>query len=435
MNSLRQLSPCLFLFAGFLAPLSAEDKKETAAKAAAPATTFAQVNELLGADLFADDNLWDDDAAATADRLRWPLESMTEAEMSFRAYPAAAARLFGCRPYSIALYADKSGPTNLSLIFANKGDAVTYAPRSAKPDKEALADRETQIKEFKKAITDDKKNLTAALTKLFGAPVAERMGQGKATSEASARWNWQGHAFLLSAPRDEYVALRVMPGATADLGGKSRISDTELMARTKTRLLRRENGDVILTGIPMVNQGPKGYCAPATWERVMRYMGVSADMYVLAMAGNSGAGGGTSLSALAAGAREAVLAGGRKIESGAMSKVDPAFVAKYIDRGFPLIWGMYSTKDYNALANERMKERVDMKDPKVWKKKLAEARKEQKGLKPDRATAHACMIIGYNKETGEIAVSDSWGPEFEERWVTAQEATAVSQGIYQVITY
>jgi hypothetical protein len=45
------------------------------------------------------------------------------------------------------------------------------------------------------------------------------------------------------------------------------------------------------------------------------------------------------------------------------------------------------------------------------------------------------MIIGYNKETGEIAVSDSWGPEFEERWVTAAEATAVSQGVFQVVSY
>ena len=66
------------------------------------------------------------------------------------------------------------------------------------------------------------------------------------------------------------------------------------------------NGDVILKDIPMVNQGPKGYCVPATWERAMRYMGVPADMYVLAMAGQSGAGGGTSVVAIANGAKAAV---------------------------------------------------------------------------------------------------------------------------------
>jgi hypothetical protein len=398
-------------------------------------TTFAQVNELLGVELFTDDKLWNDEASVLADRLRWPLESKTESELSFRSYPDDAARLFGCRPFSVALYADKNGPSLLSLIFANKGDSVSYVPKAGKPDKEALAARDGQIKDFKKAIADDKKNLTTALTKLFGAPVAERMGQGKQTSEVSTRWDWKEHAFLLSAPRDEYVALRVMPSATADLGGKSRISDSELMARSKTRILRRENGDVLLKDIPMVNQGPKGYCAPATWERALRYMGVPADMYVLAMAGHSGAGGGTSLTALAAGAHDAVVAGGRKIEGGSMAKVDPTFVAKYVDRGLPIIWGMFSTKEYNALANERMKLRVDMKDPKAWKKEITPARKDAKPLKVDRATAHACMIIGYNKETGEIAVSDSWGPEFEERWVTAAEATAVSQGVFQVVSY
>jgi len=425
--------PCqLWLVSALAAPLTPFTKLE---KTPVATTTFTQVNELLGAELFSDDKLWDDDLAVLADRLKWPLESQTSNESSFRSYPAASTLLFGSRPYSIALYGDKSGPTMLSIIFANKGDAVTYTPKAGKPDKEALAGRDAQIKDFKKAISDDKKNLTSALTKLFGAPVAERMGQGKSMSEACQRWNWKDHAFLLTAPRDEYVALRLMPAAVADQGGKSRVSDSELIARSKTRIQRRENGDVILKDIPMVNQGPKGYCAPATWERALRYMGISADMYVLAMAGHSGAGGGTSLSALAAGAKDAVVTGGRKIESGSMAKIDPNFVAKYVDRGFPIIWGMFSTKEYNALANERIKQRADMKDPKVWKKELGLGRKDPKAPKVDHSTAHACMIIGYNKETGEIAVSDSWGPEFEERWVTGPEATAVSQGVFQVITY
>ena len=103
------------------------------------------------------------------------------------------------------------------------------------------------------------------------------------------------------AQKDEYVALRIMSAKSADEGGKSRVPDSEIVARSKTRVERRPNGDVVLKDIPMVNQGPKGYCVPATWERVMRYMGVPADMYVLAMAGNSGAGGGTSVAAIAAG--------------------------------------------------------------------------------------------------------------------------------------
>ena len=37
----------------------------------------------------------------------------------------------------------------------------------------------------------------------------------------------------------------------------------------------------------MVNQGPKGYCVPATFERVLRTMGIESDMYLLAMLGGT----------------------------------------------------------------------------------------------------------------------------------------------------
>ena len=74
-----------------------------------------------------------------------------------------------------------------------------------------------------------------------------------------------------------------------------------------------------------------------------------------------------------------------------------------------------------------------MTDAAAWKKTLAESRKGQKPLQLSRTEGHMCMIVGYNKETGEIAVSDSWGPEFEERWIHATEANQVSFGMCMVI--
>ncbi|MFM9167852.1 MAG: hypothetical protein ACKOQ9_05970, partial [Verrucomicrobiota bacterium] len=59
----------------------------------------------------------------------------------------------------------------------------------------------------------------------------------------------------------------------------------------------------------------------------------------------------------------------------------------------------------------------------------------QKPLKVDRSTAHMCMIIGYNKDTGEIAVSDSWGDQFAERWILGTEAGQVSPGQFLVVGY
>lgn len=404
-----------------------------AAGLTAAEVTVEQVNKALGLELFADASLWDDDAKAVADRLAWPQESETTNDSSYRLYPKDDYRVLGSRPYSCAFLAEQGKPTSLSLMFANKGDSVSVESKETK-EKAKAKERDSQIKDYKKAIAGDSKDLGEKLTALFGKPVADRMGQGRATSEVVRRWDWNGHAFLLAAPKDEYVALRILSLKSADDGGLSRVTDAELFARAKVRVDRRPNGDVILKDIPMVNQGPKGYCVPATWERVMRYMGVPADMYVLAMAGQSGAGGGTSIQGIANGAKDAVSRGGRKIESASI-KIDPASVAKYIDRGLPIMWVMYSTKAYNDLANERTKEREGMSDVAAWKKTLAESRKGQKPLQPNRDEGHMCMIVGYNKETGEVAVSDSWGPAFEERWVHGAEATQISQGTVMVIGF
>jgi hypothetical protein len=404
-----------------------------AAGLAAADMTVEQVNKAVGLELFVDTNLWDDDAKAVADRLGWPEESTTSNDASYRLYPKDDYRVLECRPYSCAFLSEQNKPASLSLMFANKGDSVSIGSKDAKDKAKAKA-RDEQIRDYKKAIAADAKDLEEKLTKLFGKPVADRMGQGGKTSEVVRRWDWNGHAILLAAPKDEYVALRIISVKSAEEGGRSRVTDTELFARVKTRLEKRPNGDVILKDIPMVNQGPKGYCVPATWERAMRYMGVQADMYVLAMAGQSGAGGGTSIAAIAAGAKAAVSLGGRKIES-ANIKIDPGTVAKYIDRGQPIMWAMFSTKEYNEIANGRTKERQGMTDPAAWKKAVSDARKGQKPLQINRDTAHVCMIVGYNRETGEVAVSDSWGPAFEERWIMGVEATQVSQGSVTVIGF
>ncbi len=400
--------------------------------ACASVPSAVDVNTALGLELFSDQPLWEESAAAVADRLGWPAESSTSNDASFRKYPGEQDRILGARPHSTVLHAEDGKPSSLSLVFANKGDAVVYTTPDSNRD--AMRLKNEQVREIKRAIQEDKRLLGETLEKLFGEPKADRFGQGRETRENVKRWDWDGHAFLLAAPRDEYVALRIMPVESADVGGKSRVPDSEIRKRVSARVERRPNGDVILKDMPMVNQGPKGYCVPATWERVMRYMGVPADMYVLAMAGGTGMGGGTSVDAIAAGARESIVRSGRKIEN-ATARTEPLGVSKYIDRGLPLMWAMFSTDEFNTAANARIAERRAMSSPEDWNKSLQAARKAAKKWIRERASAHVCLITGYNKSTGEIAISDSWGDAFAERWITAEEAEAVSQGSFQLITF
>ena len=58
-------------------------------------------------------------------------------------------------------------------------------------------------------------------------------------------------------------------------------------------IARESTGDVFLKNVPMVDQGPKGYCAVATAERVFRYYGMPVDQHEMAQAANTGSGGGT----------------------------------------------------------------------------------------------------------------------------------------------
>ena len=67
--------------------------------------------------------------------------------------------------------------------------------------------------DFEKTLKQDAQTITDALTRLFGEPSHEGFGGGSETREQVKRWDWQGHAFLLSAPRDTYVTLRIVPVA------------------------------------------------------------------------------------------------------------------------------------------------------------------------------------------------------------------------------
>ena len=415
---LDRIIPAIIFLFGLVSPLSA--------------VTFEELNAAFGIPVWSDDNLWDDDAASTAVRLAWPEESKTSTDSSYRKYPKPADLVLGVRPYSLALYGESGKPLRLSLMFANKGDAVDYAPEAG--DARAARERKKQARDFKDAMEKDAGAISAALTALLGPPSADRFGQGSQTRENVQRWDWNGHAILLASPRDEYVALRILPLDVADAQGKSRIPDAELRQRLLSRVERRPNGDVILKDMPMVDQGPKGYCVPATWERAMRYMAIPADMYVLAMAGETGAGGGTSIPAIVSGARESIIRGGRRLDS-ENGKISVRTVEKYINRGLPLMWTMYSMDSVNGDLNARMTKRTESTDPADWLKVLEPVRKSAKKISTDVKQGHMCMIIGYNEKTREIAVSDSWGPGFAERWMTEEEANAVSQGQLMAINF
>ncbi len=384
---------------------------------------FAPINTLLGINLLSDARLWDDRPLDIAQRLNWPLESQTATQSSYRSYPPADARILNCRPYSAVLYGGKDHAQHISIVFANKGDFPF-----------GLLPSDDEIKQMERSIKADQQAIAEALTKQFGEPQRQQFGSGRGIKQLIERWNWNGHAFLLASQDGEFVNLKIMSTADADNKGRAeKLSDAALRELTTDNIRNRANGDVIIDNIPMVDQGPKGYCVPATFERYLRYMQIPADMYLLAMAGQTEVGGGTSLSRIIESIESYISSQSRSMKE-LREPMKVRTVQKYIDKGLPIIWTLYSSSEYNQYANQRTKERTAVSDWAVWEKTVKSSARATE-LRKDRMAAHACLIIGYNKETDEIAVSDSWGPSYNERWISAEQAEQVSQGSIYVIGF
>lgn len=389
------------------------------------AEEIKRMNDLLGLPLFADGSLWDDSAEETARRLGWPQESLTDTLSSYRVYHGDKDRILGARPYSSALYGENGRVDGLSIVFANKGDSAA-----------AVFDlTQSKMKEaVEAAIEADGETISVRLAEL-GEGKQQTTATGRGMKERLQRWDWHGHAILLAVQDEEYVAVRIMPSQRADNRGRpERVSSSELKARAKANVETRPNGDVVITNIPMVDQGPKGYCVPATLERALRYMGVRADMYLLAMAGQTSFGGGTYVSELIEGTEGYVKSAGRKLDE-IKAPMKAKSVAKYIDDGQPVMWALFSSVEYNAMADIFTEARQHYADPKDWSKELSDRLKSASKLEKNRDAGHVCLIIGYNEETDEIAVSDSWGPRFAERWIPASQAAEVSQGAAWIVDF
>ena len=358
-----------------------------------------EMNDLFGLEIWQDDLLWDDPTTATAERMKMKKESKTAFMENHRAYPLGKEKVLSEPVYTTALYGGKEHVDSLSFVFLNQGDI----PRSK--DHGSMAD---QIEASGMRVLD-------VLMPKLGEPKRDSLGRDD-LREKVWRWDWNGHAIMLSLQEGRYAALRIMPVERAERGGRiEKVNDDELRARMASCVERRDNGDVIVRNVPMVNQGPKGYCSPATWERYLRYLDIPADMYLLALAANTGAGGGTYQQDMIKATRNIISSNGRKLKD-LNTKPTIDNVSRYIDQGLPIMWRFLSTPSFQWTANNCTAVR-NGKEPK----------EKKSGQNEDSSSGgHICLIIGYNGQTGEIAISDSWGPKFAERWVPLPDMQKVS---------
>ncbi len=385
------------------------------------------LNKALGHPLFSNrGNIWNEPIDEVAKRLRLPLESKTPFTSSFRLYTRDAYTFAGAKPKTLVAYGDHKGRAlSLSIIYSNKGDSLSNV--GSGEDHFKKDGQEIDRKTLKGAMNYDAASIAHTLTQVLGKPLEQRMlGQGNKSHKVQ-RWDWNGHSFLLANVKGEYVGLNIVRADFADGGGRfSRVSDGEMKVRLKGSVTSRKNGDVFIKDIPMVDQGPKGYCAPATFERAMRHAGVPADMYLLATLATIGGGGTNTAKLYDEVAFTTRSKGGRTAREISLKSLSPNKIKRYIDKGVPILWQMCSLPNYNQIANARTRARKSIKDWSAYAAKIAKEAETNARQMQGKGNYHICMIIGYNEATKEVAVSDSWGKNYSIRWVHIDEAEAVS---------
>lgn len=286
----------------------------------------------------------------------------------------------------------------------------------------------------------------------------------------------------------EFVRIRILPPQVL-LGVQKNTLRVDVSRPTLAKRVRREGSKVTVEGLPMVDQGSKGYCAVASFERVMRYYGSEVDMHDLADLANS-SGLGTSPSgmkdavhkmAVRSGlrTREPIFLEGKQFTSmmnaynreakkaaleiverpsgliglyremdpdvfKEMRRKDPGYakfsseVARSIDAGIPLMWalqlGMFWEEGLED-SYEANREGPDSKGPEVAPDKPELTAGESEAKRPKRppeymAGSHMRLIIGYDPKARLIYYTDSWGPGHEMKKMDLAEAWAVTMALF-----
>ena len=366
----------------------------------------AVLNRLSGTSLFGGTELWKEAPAAVIRRMN--INCRADVMGSEQMFATKFGRtIFGCRTEEIRLFAVDRKLTRIDLFFLNKGDSV---------DK-----KRTNVGAFRRQLRaahhDLEKLLDGALGKSSRAVFASA-----GTKRQMPAWTLGRYVLLVDYSTDEYLIMHIVPPEAL---GRRNVSGAAPVASRRSfaeRVKRTASGDVFIADVPMVDQGRKGYCVPATVERLARYFGVSGvDMHKLAERANTRDGGGTTAKGMLRGIHR--LMGGCGLQVRSAGRLSKGTIAGFVDRGLPLMWFHYSTVEFRQRIDHSIASR-GRATPEGWRKQL----RRQRLVKRSTQGAHIALIIGYNKKSGEVAISNSWGERHRIAWVRFQDMEQVNQG-------
>lgn len=265
--------------------------------------------------------------------------------------------------------------------------------------------------------------------------------------------------------RAEYIHLDITPfdpkqdprkALAASTGGKPVATRA---VSTVERVTRHDNGDVFLDGVPMVDQGQKGYCAAAATERVLRFYGLDVTQHVIAQLADADAGRGTNPEIMLKMLKRAGTKFGVRVREHytAVASLNDLtnLVSRYNrfarkDRADKVVlptsgtinladvYGSFEPATFRTYRCEGEKtdyrrfladvrEHVGKGIPLCWAVCLGLVPEE--GL-PQSGGGHMRLIIGFNDTTQEMIYTDSWGAGHEFKRMSFDDAWTITTGLY-----
>lgn len=240
-------------------------------------------------------------------------------------------------------------------------------------------------------------------------------------------WNWtspSGIALLEyndyntpgKATKPEFLRLKLAAPNQADWSmGKmaTGVQRMELLQRIK----KTPEGDVYISGVPMVDQGQKGYCVAASCQRLFEYMRIPCDQHEMAKLVSIDAEGGADITTM----------------QKSLAKIDGAFKVTFKPLVNP---EMYYDRNRRRRVSEKefisiIKEYTDKGVPLLWGLFLGQ-KPEDPPLSRQMRGGHMRMVIGYNLAKNQILFTDSWGAGHELKRMALLDAYDVTLGLYSM---
>ena len=362
----------------------------------------------------------------TAGQVTFTTWSLDRATAVLIESPASPPTLRIARPEHAAalaiLFLERNLVLNADLDFLLRGPA-TWTLTAADLDRRFTVPQTNDPLYFQWLDSDHKRarftrkpysNVTAALSLLDGQiPVQEAnldFENGRLIRATLSLFN-RGDSAPLTVPEFE----KRIQNTGRSLGQLLATSSIVTQASLLKNLRQTPEGATYIAGIPMVDQGDKGYCVVASCQRLFEFYQVPCDQHELAQLVGTTADLGTN---------------SRLMEAG-LNKIDSTFKTRFK----ALISPGMDSRDRDRLDSARfakmIQTSIDEGIPLLWTLQLGRAEEIPPLSTTGQVTGgHMRLIIGYDPKTSQVLFTDSWGAGHELKRMALAGAYTPTDGLY-----